>query len=51
MNLVEKYYRFEKKHHHHREFTVSIDFDGTIAEIMVANGTGVEFDQPIMRVE
>ena len=32
MNLVEKYYRFEKKHHHHREFTVSIDFDGTIAE-------------------
>lgn len=30
---------------------IQSDFDGTIAEIMVANGTGVEFDQPIMRIE
>ena len=30
---------------------IQSECDGTIAEIMVENGTGVEFDQPIMRVE
>lgn len=30
---------------------IQSECDGTIAEIMVENGAGVEFDQPIMRIE
>ena len=29
---------------------VQSEFDGTVEEIMVANGEAVEFDQPIMRI-
>lgn len=30
---------------------IQSEFDGVVAEIMVANGTAVEFDQPLMRIE
>ena len=30
---------------------VQSDFDGVVKEILVANGTAVEFDQPIMIIE
>lgn len=30
---------------------VPSEFDGTVAEIMVANGSAVDFDQPLMRIE
>lgn len=30
---------------------IQSECDGTIAEIMVENGAGVEFDQPIMRIQ
>ena len=30
---------------------IQCDCDGTVAEIVVSNGTAVEFDQPIMRIE
>lgn len=30
---------------------IQSDYDGTVAEILVADGTAVEFDQPLMRIE
>ncbi len=30
---------------------IASEFDGVVAEILVENGTPVEFDQPIMRIE
>ena len=30
---------------------IASEFDGVVAEIFVENGTPVEFDQPIMRIE
>lgn len=30
---------------------VQSDFDGVVKEILVENGTAVEFDQPIMIIE
>lgn len=30
---------------------IQSEFDGVVAEIMVANGTAVEFEQPLMRIE
>lgn len=30
---------------------IQSDYDGTVAEILVADGMAVEFDQPLMRIE